>query len=145
MAFLDKTIPNADISARMNRSTSSECIRRFGSHTMYKTLGCTLCFNLSTVVRKFNWSKISVITVWSTTLKLQSNRPFPHNWMMGQLDRWITPHLCWQYFATISGVEGKTGNMSVLSFEPAGTLISVQTYKIGRKIDRKPFWWLYMK
>ena len=47
--------------------------------------------------------------------------------MMGQLDRWTTPHLSWQYFATISGVEGKTGNMSVLLFEPADTLSSVQT------------------
>jgi len=55
--------------------------------------------------------------------------------MMGQLDRSATPHLSWQYFALISGVKGKAGNMSVLLFEPAGKLISVHAWKT--KIESK--------
>ena len=53
--------------------------------------------------------------------------------MMGQLDRWATPHLSWQYFALISGVKGKAGNMSVSLFEPAGKLTSVHAWKDKNK------------
>ena len=55
--------------------------------------------------------------------------------MMGQLDRSATPHLSWQYFALISGVKGKAGNMSVLLFEPAGKLTSVHAWKTKIKSE----------